>query len=70
MRVILSISSSTPGSIAIAAGGPDTYYMTNEQTFCCLSRAKPDIATELVNQMYGEYYYGLLLSIFFIKSCC
>lgn len=44
--------------------GPDTYYMTNEQTFCCLSRAKPDIATELANQMYGEYYYGLLLSIF------
>lgn len=44
--------------------GPDTYYMTNEQTFCCLSRAEPDIATQLVNQMYGEYYYGLLLSIF------
>jgi hypothetical protein len=44
--------------------GPDTYYMTNEQTFCCLSRAESDIATQLINQMYGEYYYGLLLSIF------
>lgn len=44
--------------------GPDTYYMTNEQTFCCLSRAKPETATKLINQMYGEYYYGLLLSIF------
>lgn len=44
--------------------GPDTYYMTNEQTFCCLSRAETDIATQLINQMYGEYYYGLLLSIF------
>lgn len=44
--------------------GPDTYYLTNEQTFCCLSRAEPDMATQLVNQMYGEYYYGLLLSIF------
>jgi hypothetical protein len=44
--------------------GPDTYYMTNEQTFCCLSRAEPDIAIQLINQMYGEYYYGLLLSIF------
>ncbi|WP_238650752.1 hypothetical protein [Paenibacillus piscarius] len=43
---------------------PDTYYMTNEQTFCCVSRAKPEIATQLVNQMYGEYYYGLLLNIF------
>ncbi|MBW4085469.1 hypothetical protein [Paenibacillus sp. S150] len=44
--------------------GPDTYYMTNEQTFCCLSRAGSGLATQLVNQMYGEYYYGLLLSIF------
>ncbi|AIQ38989.1 hypothetical protein MKZ24_02415 [Paenibacillus sp. FSL R7-0297] len=44
--------------------GPDTYYMTNEQTFCCLSRAESDIATPLINQMYGEYYYGLLLSVF------
>ncbi len=44
--------------------GPDTYYITNEQTFCCLSRATPEIATHLANQMYGEYYYGLLLSIF------
>ncbi|SEU24037.1 hypothetical protein [Paenibacillus sp. NFR01] len=44
--------------------GPDTYYMTNEQTFCCLSRAEPNIAVQLANQMYGEYYYGLLLSLF------
>jgi hypothetical protein len=42
----------------------DSEYMTNEQTFCCLSRAEPDIAIQLINQMYGEYYYGLLLSIF------
>ncbi|OMF93355.1 hypothetical protein [Paenibacillus sp. FSL R7-0273] len=44
--------------------GPDTFYMTNEQTFCCLSKAKPEIAVQLANQMYGEYYYGLLLSLF------
>lgn len=44
--------------------GPDTYYMTNEQTFCCLSRADREVATDLANQMYGPYYYGLLLSIF------
>ncbi|ETT58441.1 hypothetical protein C173_31004 [Paenibacillus sp. FSL R7-277] len=44
--------------------GPDTYYMTNEQTFCCVSRAKPEIAAGLISQMYGEYYYGMLLSIF------
>ncbi|UQZ34502.1 hypothetical protein C2I18_13835 [Paenibacillus sp. PK3_47] len=44
--------------------GPDTYYVTNDQTFCCLSRADGKIATRLANQMYGEYYYGLLLSLF------
>ncbi|MNM13452.1 hypothetical protein D3C81_236430 [compost metagenome] len=44
--------------------GPDTYYMTNEQTFCCLSRSGPEISLKLANQMYGEYYYGLLLSLF------
>lgn len=44
--------------------GPDTYYMINEQTFCCVSRAEPDISVHLANQMYGEYYYGLLLNLF------
>lgn len=43
---------------------PDTFYMTNEQTFCCISRAGRERATELANQMYGPYYYGMLLSIF------
>lgn len=44
--------------------GPDTFYMTNEQTFCCLTRCDPETAHKLANQMYGEYYYGLLLSLF------
>jgi hypothetical protein len=44
--------------------GPNTYYMTNEQTFCCITRAPKDIAVCLANEMYGEYYYGLLLSLF------
>ena len=43
---------------------PDTYYMSNEQTFCCLTRADSKIATMLANQMYGQYYYGLLLNLF------
>lgn len=43
---------------------PDTFYMMNEQIFCCLTRADSGIAVRLANQMYGEYYYGLLLSIF------
>ncbi|OKP79096.1 hypothetical protein A3842_12885 [Paenibacillus sp. P3E] len=65
------ISASDPGYIRDYCGehcysrwGPDTYYMTNEQTFCCLSLAESGVATQLINQMYGEYYYGLLLSIF------
>lgn len=44
--------------------GPDTYYMMNEQTFCCMTRAEPKIAVSLANQMYGQYYYGFLLNIF------
>lgn len=44
--------------------GPDTYYMTNEQTFCCMTRERDDISIKLANEMYGEYYYGLILSIF------
>ena len=44
--------------------GPDTYYMTNEQTFCCLTREGDEVSVRLANEMYGEYYYGLLLSIF------
>lgn len=44
--------------------GPDTYYMMNEQTFCCLTRAERPVAVSLANQMYGQYYYGLLFNIF------
>ncbi|WP_151735648.1 hypothetical protein [Paenibacillus tengchongensis] len=64
-------SASDPGYIenycrehSYSRWGPDTYYMTNEQTFCCMSRAGREVATELANQMYGQYYYGLLLNLF------
>jgi hypothetical protein len=43
---------------------PNTYYLTDETSFVCLTRDKPDIATRLANQMYGEFYYGLLLNLF------
>ncbi|GGF65074.1 hypothetical protein GCM10010912_07600 [Paenibacillus albidus] len=43
---------------------PNTYYITNEQTFTCISRADRETVVKLANQMYGEYYYGLLLSLF------
>ncbi|QMV42137.1 magnesium transporter CorA family protein [Cohnella cholangitidis] len=43
---------------------PNTYYLTDETHFICLTREKPDIFNRLANQMYGEYYYGLLLNLF------
>jgi hypothetical protein len=43
---------------------PNTYYLTDETSFMCLTREAPDKADELANQMYGEYYYGLLLNLF------
>ncbi|MEQ4485486.1 hypothetical protein [Cohnella silvisoli] len=43
---------------------PNTYYITDETCFICLTREKIDIANRLANQMYGEYYYGLMLNLF------
>lgn len=47
-----------------ARWAPDTYYMTNEQTFCCLSRETGDIQETIIGEMYGQYYYGLLMTLF------
>ncbi len=49
---------------------PHTLFMVNEHSFCCLTSSAETHARKLGNQMYGEYYYGLLLNLFFIKSCC
>ncbi|KIL36312.1 hypothetical protein SD71_08585 [Cohnella kolymensis] len=43
---------------------PNTYYLTDEGCFSCLTRETPETARLLANQMYGEYYYGLLLNLF------
>ncbi|WP_233566981.1 hypothetical protein [Cohnella endophytica] len=43
---------------------PNTYYVTDETCFICLTREKLTTANRLANQMYGEYYYGLLLNLF------
>ncbi|RED54497.1 hypothetical protein [Cohnella lupini] len=43
---------------------PNTYYITDETCFICLTREKTETANRLANQMYGEYYYGLLLNLF------
>lgn len=43
---------------------PITYYLTDDTCFMCLTREKSETATRLANQMYGEYYYGLMLNLF------
>ncbi|WP_271751139.1 hypothetical protein [Cohnella sp. JJ-181] len=43
---------------------PYAYYHTDESCFCCLSSLNEHKADAIVNRMYGEYYYGLLLNLF------
>ncbi|MBB6674352.1 hypothetical protein [Cohnella nanjingensis] len=43
---------------------PNTYYLTDESCFCCLTRLPGAQAARVANKMYGEYYYGLLLNLF------
>lgn len=43
---------------------PDTYYVTDENCFCCLTRRSGERAGRLAGEMYGEHYYGLLLNLF------
>lgn len=41
---------------------PDTFFVYGRHTFSCVTAAAKN--TALVSQMYGEYYYGLLLYLF------
>jgi len=43
---------------------PSTVYLANEHTFTCLTSRDGKDARDSANQMYGEYYYGLLLNLF------
>lgn len=43
---------------------PNLFYLTNEQAFCCLTNLSSIETRNLANEMYGEYYYGLLLNLF------
>lgn len=44
---------------------PNTYYVASDHNFCCLTTEKGSLATQLANQMYGQYYYGFLLYFFY-----
>ncbi|WJH32372.1 hypothetical protein N6H14_18440 [Paenibacillus sp. CC-CFT747] len=43
---------------------PNTFYVTDENSFSCLTNLPKERAVGMANQMYGEYYYGLLLNLF------
>lgn len=43
---------------------PYAYYQTDESCFCCLNCLPERKADAIVNKLYGEYYYGLLLNLF------
>ncbi|MCL6458468.1 MAG: hypothetical protein K6T85_10735 [Gorillibacterium sp.] len=65
------ISSTNPDYIASFVAqhaykrwGPDTYYVMDENSFNCITNLKGTKMKGLANQMYGEYYYGLLLTLF------
>lgn len=43
---------------------PDTYLITDENCFACLTRLPDPEAGQMLGRIYGEYYYGLLLNLF------
>ncbi|MFC3883997.1 hypothetical protein ACFOU2_11055 [Bacillus songklensis] len=43
---------------------PNTYYVLEKNSFSCLTNENERILPRLASQMYGEYYYGLLLNLF------
>ncbi|SFL69219.1 hypothetical protein SAMN03159341_108243 [Paenibacillus sp. 1_12] len=45
--------------------GPDTYYVIEENSFFCLTNQSSEVTTALGNHMYGAYYYGVLINLFY-----
>ncbi|MEV5027707.1 hypothetical protein [Paenibacillus sp. LPE1-1-1.1] len=43
---------------------PNTFYITHETSFVCVTNEDENIRTQLANHMYGEYYYALLINLF------
>jgi hypothetical protein len=44
--------------------GPNTYFITDENAFCCITNQPHPISVKIANKMYGEYYYALLINLF------
>ncbi len=43
---------------------PETFFGLNEHTFCCLTNGSETRVRAIARQMYGEFYYGVLLNMF------
>lgn len=43
---------------------PNTHYVMEEHCFTCITNESSDVVPILASQMYGEFYYGLLLNLF------
>ncbi|WP_147370428.1 hypothetical protein [Lysinibacillus yapensis] len=43
---------------------PNTYYTIEKQNLTCLTNQSGMMLSRLASQMYGKYYYGLLLNLF------
>lgn len=43
---------------------PNTYFTMEEHSLICLTNENRNSVTQLVSQVYGEYYYALLLNLF------
>ncbi|MGG5254386.1 hypothetical protein ACQYAD_12900 [Neobacillus sp. SM06] len=43
---------------------PNTYYVMEEHCFVCITNETQEMLPILASQMYGEFYYGLLLNLF------
>lgn len=43
---------------------PYTYFVVDDDAFVCLTKETRERADKLADQMYGEYYYSLLLNFF------
>ncbi len=43
---------------------PYTYYISDEQGVACITNRTDDIFNDIASTFYGEYYYGLMLTLF------
>lgn len=43
---------------------PSTYFVMEEHLFTCLTKENAKRVSELSSQLYGEFYYGILLNLF------